>query len=155
MQVKVRAYKSEEFDQACQIRGLDNPTSIEKFRNRFQYSGEWVDHFLHLAIECDGELVGDIQFRYCQQMMPSGAWHMGIELAPEARGKGIGTIALKLLREWAFSHGAHRVEGSTAHDNYAMRGAFEKAGWNFEGVLKKLFMEDGKGVDYYSFATTQ
>jgi len=29
---------------------------------------------------------------------------------------------------------------------------FENAGWNFEGILKNLFLEDGIGKDYLSFA---
>jgi len=35
-----------------------------------------------------------------------------------------------------------------------MRRAFEKAGWSFEGTMKNLFLEDGVGHDYLSFAKT-
>jgi RimJ/RimL family protein N-acetyltransferase len=80
---------------------------------------------------------------------------MGIELAEEARGKGIGTQALIAGAEYAFANGAHRIEGSTDEQNIAMRRAFEKAGWNFEGVLKALFIEDGLPHDYYSYAITK
>ena len=80
---------------------------------------------------------------------------LGLELAPDARGKGIGTQALIAGAQWAFAHGAHRVEGSTEESNIAMRRAFEKAGWKFEGVLRALFLEDGVPHDYYSYAITK
>ena len=87
--------------------------------------------------------------------MPTGALHMGLELAPESRGKGIGTQALKAVAEYAFSEGHHRLEGSTSEDNLAMRKSFEKAGWTFEGVLHDLFVENERGVDYYSYAISK
>jgi RimJ/RimL family protein N-acetyltransferase len=80
---------------------------------------------------------------------------MGIEITPELRGKGFGTRALELVAEYAFINGAHRVEGSTDESNMAMRRAFEKAGWKFEGILKSLFVEDEVPHDYYSFAITK
>ena len=80
---------------------------------------------------------------------------MGLELAEETRGKGIGTEALVEGSKWAFANGAHRVEGSTEEGNIAMRRAFEKAGWKFEGVLRALFVEDGVPHDYYSYAVTK
>jgi RimJ/RimL family protein N-acetyltransferase len=80
---------------------------------------------------------------------------MGLELAEDVRGKGIGTQALVAGTEYAFSNGAHRIQGSTDEGNTAMRKAFEKAGWKFEGVLKALFIEDGVPHDYYSYAITK
>ena len=87
--------------------------------------------------------------------MPDGYWEMGIEIAKEERGKGIGSKALVLGAEYAFKNGCHRVQGSTEEGNLAMRKAFEKAGWKFEGVQKALFVEDGIPVDYFSYAITK
>ena len=42
-----------------------------------------------------------------------------------------------------------------AEDNYAMRRAFENAGWKFEGVLRALFIEDGVPQNYYSYSITK
>ncbi|CAB4972806.1 unannotated protein [freshwater metagenome] len=36
-----------------------------------------------------------------------------------------------------------------------MRKSFEKAGWTFEGVLHDLFVENERGVDYYSYAISK
>jgi RimJ/RimL family protein N-acetyltransferase len=155
MTVLLRAYRSEDFDRICQIRGLDTPERRERFLARLAKPGEWVDHYLHLAIESDGVLVGDFQLRHCNMTTPDGALDMGLELCEEARGKGIGTAALIAGTEYAFAQGAHRIEGSTAEDNHAMRKAFEKAGWKFEGVLRALFIEDGVPQDFYSYAITK
>jgi RimJ/RimL family protein N-acetyltransferase len=151
----LRAYRSDEFERACEIRELTNESSKERFHKGFSASGSWSDHYQHLAVDLDGELVGDVQLRKCDLTRPQGAWEMGLELAPEYRGRGFGTQALSLISEYAFTAGAHRVEGSTDESNIAMRRAFEKAGWNFEGVLKALFVEDGNPHDYYSFAITK
>jgi RimJ/RimL family protein N-acetyltransferase len=78
-----------------------------------------------------------------------------LELSEDSRGKGVGTAALIAGTQYAFAEGAHRIQGSTAEDNVAMRRAFEKAGWKFEGVLRALFIEDGTPQDYYSYAITK
>lgn len=155
MSVILRNYRPEDFDRICEIRGLDTEERRERFLTRLQHPGEWFDHYLHLAIESDGELVGDFQLRHCDRTTPTGAWDMGLELAEDVRGKGIGTQALIAGAQYAFTHGAHRIEGSTAEDNVGMRRAFEKAGWKFEGVLRSLFLEDGVPQDYYSYAITK
>ena len=155
MSVILRPYTPADFDRICEIRGLDSPERRERFINRLAKPGEWFDHYLHLAIEADGVLVGDFQLRHCDWTTPNGAWDMGLELAADARGKGIGTQALRAGTEYAFSNGAHRIQGSTDENNTAMRKAFEKAGWKFEGVLKALFIEDGVPHDYYSYAITK
>jgi ribosomal-protein-alanine N-acetyltransferase len=156
MTVIVRPYRIEEFERACEIRGLgDDAERRERFFKRFKNLGQWDEHYLQLAIDLDGVMVGDFQLRKCDATRPDGALEMGIELAEEVRGKGIGTQALIAGAEYAFANGAHRIEGSTDEQNIAMRRAFEKAGWNFEGVLKALFIEDGLPHDYYSYAITK
>ena len=155
MTVLLRAYRPEDFDRICEIRGLDTPERRERFLARLAKPGEWVDHYLHLAIESDGVLVGDFQLRHCNMTAPDGALDMGIELSEEVRGKGIGTAALIAGSQYAFAEGAHRIQGSTAEDNVAMRRTFEKAGWKFEGVLRALFIEDGVPQDFYSYAITK
>jgi len=153
--VILRPYQENEFEQVCVIREITNPEKREKFRDRFMLSGKWFDHYLHLAIEADGVLVGDMQLRHCDFTMPPGALHMGLELAEDSRKHGIGTQALKAVAHYAFSEGHHRLEGSTAQENVGMRKAFEKAGWKFEGILHDLFVDDEKPVDYYSYAITK
>jgi RimJ/RimL family protein N-acetyltransferase len=153
--LSLRPYKTEEFERACEIRNLTDESSKERFHKGFSLSGSWGDHYLHLAVDLDGELIGAVQLRKCEFTRPQGALEMGIEIIPELQGKGLGTRTLVLVAEYAFSIGAHRVEGSTDESNLAMRRAFEKAGWKFEGILKALFVENEVPHDYYSFAITK
>ena len=155
MKVSLRAYRPDEFEGICDIRELDTPERRERFIARISQGAIWIDHYLHLAIDVDGALAGDVQLRKCDFTRPEGALEMGLELDASLRGKGIGTLALQATTEYAFSIGAHRIEGSTDIENIAMRRAFEKAGWNFEGVLRALFIEGGVPRDYYSYAITK
>jgi RimJ/RimL family protein N-acetyltransferase len=155
MSLVLRPYGPADFDRICEIRGLDTPERRERFIKRLEKPGEWYDHYLHLAIEADGILVGDLQLRHCDWTTPPGAWDLGIELAEDLRGKGFGTQALIAAAQYAFEKGAHRIQGSTDDSNHAMRRAFEKAGWRYEGVLKALFIEDGVPHDYHSYAITK
>lgn len=150
----MRPYRAEEFERACQVRGLNTPEAQKRFKNRFASSGDWVDHYLHFALVQNGVLIGDIQLRHCDKTMPDGSGHIGLDIAPDERGKGAGTAALNLTWAWALENGFHRLEGSTSEENIAMQKAFKKAGWEFEGRLKKLFVQDGVAIDYLSFAKT-
>ncbi len=155
MSVKLRPYLPSEFDRACEIREIDSDERRERFKVRFEKSDDWYDHYLHLAIEKDGVLVGDLQFRKCDKTMPDGSWETGLQLAQNEQGKGIGTAALIAGTKYAFANGAHRIQGSTEEGNTAMRKAFENAGWKFEGVQRALFLEAGVPVDYFSYAITK
>lgn len=150
----MRPYKADEFERACQVRGISSADSRERFKVRFDASGKWVDHYLHFALVCDEKLIGDIQLRHCDRTMPDGSGHIGLDIAEDERGKGAGTAALQLAWNWAVANGFHRLEGSTAEENIAMQKAFDKAGWEFEGRLKKLFIENGIATDYLSYAKT-
>jgi len=150
----MRPYRAEEFERACQVRGLNTPESQGRFKDRFASSGDWVDHYLHFALVQNGVLIGDIQLRHCDKTMPDGSGHIGLDIAPDERGKGAGTAALNLAWAWALENGFHRLEGSTSEENIAMQKAFKKAGWEYEGRLKKLFVQDGVAIDYLSFAKT-
>ncbi|CAB4710262.1 unannotated protein [freshwater metagenome] len=155
MTLILRPYRPDEFERACEIREIDSADRRERFRQRFENSSTWHDHYLHLAIENDGELIGDFQLRKCDKTRPEGAWEMGIEIAADSRGKGVGTQALRIGAVHAFGMGCHRLEGSTEEGNLAMRKAFDKAGWKFEGIQRALFLENDIPRDYYSYAITK
>ena len=70
MTVSLRPYKADEFEQSLVARGIEDEESRERWRRNFEGSGTWVDHYLHLAIDIDGVLVGDLQLRRCFATMP-------------------------------------------------------------------------------------
>ena len=155
MKISLRPYAQSEFEKSAEIREISSPESRADWKHRVEKSGLWVDHFLHLAIDRDGILVGDLQIRHCSQSMPDGVIEIGIDIAEDERGKGIGTQTLILATEKFLGEDFHRMSGSTSVDNLAMIRAFQKAGWSYEGRLKSLFRSEEGYKDYESFSKTR
>ena len=87
----------------------------------------------------DSQPVGTIAYRKTSYGPPpdSDAWQLGIDLAAEARGRGYGTEAQRLLADWLFSTTpVNRVEAATDIANVAEQRSLEKAGYVREGVLR-------------------
>jgi RimJ/RimL family protein N-acetyltransferase len=86
-------------------------------------------------------------------------WNIGIALLPEARGKGHGTQAQRLLARYLFAHTTvQRIEAATEVGNVAEQRALEKAGFTREGVLRSVGWRDGSyrdGVWYSMLRTDQ
>lgn len=67
----------------------------------------------------------------------SRALNIGISIVNEYRGKGIGAIAHRLLADELHGQGIVRVEAQTDIENIAEQRALEKAGFKYEGTLRK------------------
>ena len=62
---------------------------------------------------------------------------VGYWLAPEARGRGAATQAVRLLARWAFAElGLARLELTCGPDNEASRQVAERCGFTREGLLR-------------------
>jgi [ribosomal protein S5]-alanine N-acetyltransferase len=73
---------------------------------------------------------------------------IGIWVAPQVRGRGLGRGALKLAGEWLLrAGGVARVEIFADVDNPPMIRAAQAAGFAREGVLREYLRRRGKGVD--------
>jgi len=65
----------------------------------------------------------------------SRAWNIGINLIPDARGRGYGGEAQRALADWLFANTvANRVEAMTDVENKPEQRALEKAGFAREGI---------------------
>jgi RimJ/RimL family protein N-acetyltransferase len=83
----------------------------------------------------------------------SMAWNFGIDIVPEARGKGHGSDAQRLLAAWLFENtDANRVEASTDIDNIAEQRALEKAGFTREGTTRGAQYRAGRHRDLITYA---
>lgn len=67
----------------------------------------------------------------------SRALNIGISVVNEYRGKGIGSIAQRLLATELHSQGIVRVEAQTDVENIAEQKALKGAGFAYEGTLRK------------------
>jgi RimJ/RimL family protein N-acetyltransferase len=111
--------------------------------------------FLGLVVVGDGSVVGDIQARTPKNGFPRGTCEIGITLFPDARGRGFGLEAVTLFTDYLLREAMDRVQASTAVDNVAMRTVLERAGYEFEGVLRSYAPgEDGR-EDYAIYATVR
>ena len=67
----------------------------------------------------------------------SKAMNIGIGIAKEYRGRGIGAISQRLLAQELHGQGFARVEAQTDVENIAEQKSLKKAGFHFEGVARK------------------
>ena len=73
---------------------------------------------------------------------------LGYLVAPEARGRGIATEALRLLTDWAFRElAAERIELKIAAENPASQRVAERCGYVREGVLRSTYFKNGLRQD--------
>ena len=83
----------------------------------------------------------------------SDAWNIGIELRPEARGKGFGTEAQAELARYLFeATDVNRVEASTDVENLAEQRSLEKAGYRREGIQRRSQFRAGSFHDLVTYA---
>ena len=78
-----------------------------------------------------------------------GKAELGYIVAPAARGRGVATAAIRLLTDWGFTErGLLRLELLISVDNVASIRVAERAGYVKEGVLRSLFVKDGRREDH-------
>jgi RimJ/RimL family protein N-acetyltransferase len=102
-----------------------------------------------LAVERAGELAGDVAYK---DRSPAGTqaaiYEIGIALFPPHRGHGVGTTAQRLLVQYLFdTTPAHKIEAHTDVDNVAEQRALEKAGFEREGVRRRMHFRAGRWRD--------
>lgn len=108
---------------------------------------------LHLIVvdeETDAFLgsCGVIDFVAEQQRCEIGYW-----LAPQARGRGVMTRAVRLLCRWLLDELAmERIAAGVEPANLASQAVVERVGFQREGVTRSLFEEKGRRRDYLYFS---
>jgi RimJ/RimL family protein N-acetyltransferase len=101
-----------------------------------------------LMVTCGDELAGAVNWRRHITAPASHCWELGIGLLPEARGRGYGTQAHRLLVRYLFAHTTvHRIEAATEADNTAEQRVLEKTGFTREGVRRGIRWRDGAWRD--------
>lgn len=128
--------------------------SEAEVRRRLEEDGYLGERHGKLIVEVatgDGPVpIGDVSWHAVDHGPPpaSRCWNIGITLRPEWRGRGHGTRAQRLLADYLFeTTTAERVEATTDVGNAAERRALERAGFVFEGVLRRAQFRGGTWRD--------
>jgi ribosomal-protein-alanine N-acetyltransferase len=123
-------------------------------RRRWEQDGYLgADDSLLVVALPDGTFAGIVVWRWLATSGPRGCVQIGILLFPEHRGKGLGTVAQRLLADYLFSTTiANRLEATTQIDNVAEQRALENAGFVREGMLRGRGFVGGRWRDGYIYA---
>ncbi|MFG2500303.1 GNAT family N-acetyltransferase [Streptomyces sp. NPDC048441] len=119
------------------------------FRRRFADDGMLgADKGMLMVVSGTDETLGFVAWRSVVAFRTSHYWNVGIQLLPEARGRGIGTEAQRLLVRYLFAHTpVMRIEADTETGNIAEQRSLEKAGFTSEGVSRSVTFRDGEWRD--------
>jgi len=82
----------------------------------------------------------------------AGAVELGYLVAPGARGRGIGTTAVRLLTRWALDEGLTRLVLLIDAENVGSRTVAERSGYVFEGVEHDAELRPGRRGDLTTYA---
>lgn len=88
---------------------------------------------LFLVAEADGAVVGDLKGDFVLR----GVLELGMALASEWRGRGIGSALMTRCIEWAREHGAHKIMLEVWPHNTAAIALYEKFDFQREGLLRR------------------
>lgn len=137
---------------------LADPAAVTPFQwvgwsDPHRWKRDWAENGLlgpdggRLLVVHEGESAGFVAWRKIPRGIAS-YWNAGIIVWPQARGKGVGTQAQRLLAEYLFAHSpVMRVESDTDVDNIAEQRALEKAGFIREGVMRSNSFRAGAWHD--------
>jgi RimJ/RimL family protein N-acetyltransferase len=108
--------------------------------------GEAADQVAAFVVDLEGEAVGSASLFNFD--MFAGHAEAGISLVPEARGRGIGTEAVRQLVEFGFvRRNLRRIHLQAIESNAGALRSYEKAGFVVEGRLREHAWVRGRYED--------
>jgi RimJ/RimL family protein N-acetyltransferase len=111
---------------------------VETARAWCKVLADWSDgdHATFSVLDADsGRLLGNVSLHKVD--LEQSVAEMGYRVGPWARGRGVGTAAVRVVTDWAFARlGLHRVQLFHAVANVASCRVAIKAGYRNEGTLR-------------------
>ena len=151
-------------DRDAIVRHANNRKVSINLRDRFPYpytvrdARNWLDVVVdqrpetNFAIDVGGEVAGGIGFTPQYDVARRSA-EIGYWLGEQFWGRGIATEALVAVTEYAFAtFDLCRLYAHVFDWNGASARVLEKAGYVFEGRLKKSVTKDGQTIDQLMYA---
>ena len=131
---------------------LPEPFTADSARGLLEEAARaWYDGTVaELAIVVDGAFVGATHLAFYDDWRASVAYW----LAPEARGRGYVTRAVRLVTRWGFDtfESLNRIELWSIVGNEASDAVARRAGFTEEGVLRSRFPARGEYKDVRCFS---
>ncbi|GAA3304566.1 GNAT family protein [Dactylosporangium vinaceum] len=127
---------------------------IAATRRRFEESRLIEPDRGQLIVQVGGAVAGTVQWgRHAYGVPHWSCWNIGIGLLAPYRGRGVGTIAQRMLTAYLFDTTAvERVEAYTDVENVAEQRALEKAGFTREGRIRSAQFREGRWRDLYLYS---
>lgn len=133
--------------------GYINPVEVQ---SRYETVGYLGEHGGLLIVETGhDEGAGFVSWHRISHGPGEGSrcWNIGVFLAPNHRGRGIGAQAQRRLAEHLFATTpVARVEAVTDAANIAEQRALEEAGFTREGTLRRAQFREGNWRDVIVFS---
>lgn len=164
MKVEIRAWKLEDAEALAQV--LNNPKIHDNLRDGWPlpYTALHAKGFISAvlaadggdlfmwAITADGAVVGNVGADRKENVHRLTA-ELGYYIAEEYWGKGIATNAVKQACDFLFANtDIVRIFAESFSFNAASCRVLEKAGFAYEGTLRKNAVKNGKIVDMKMYA---
>ena len=151
-------------DRDAIVRHANNRKISINLRDRFPYpytvsdARTWLEIVVgskpetNFAIDVAGEAVGGIGFTLQPDVAHRSA-EIGYWLGEESWGRGITTAALIAVSDHAFAnYDICRLYAHVFEWNRASARVLEKAGYEFEGRLRKSVTKNGQTIDQFMYA---
>ncbi len=128
-----------------QSHGFSDP---REWRRRWDTPGAMMgEHGGVVLVMCGDVAAGMVSWSH-QGWFGNQCWSIGITLSPAMRGRGYGTLAQRQLVDYLFRQTqVERIEAYTDAANEPERRALLKAGFTFEGTLRRARFRDGGWAD--------
>lgn len=124
-------------------------------RKRWERDGLIGTESAGLAVTLpDGTVAGLASWRAGQREIPGDACReIGCALLPEHRGRGLGTVAQRLLVAHLFAYTrVERIEAMTDAENLAEQKALRRIGFQLDGVLRRTAFQHGTWRDHHVYS---
>lgn len=117
--------------------GTEAPIDRETRKTRFLQELD-ADGMASFAAVGDGRLVGAL-FVGMGRGVEAGVASLGMFVAADSRGRGVGSALMEACLDWAKAAGAHKIVLTVWPHNHAARALYAKFGFVAEGTLRRAF----------------
>ena len=127
--------------------------SVEMWRKRLAESEEGRDGHLHLVAERGGHVVGSAGLHPSPQLRRRHCAALGISVALQAQGQGVGKVLLQALCDYADNWAQLlRLELTVFTDNQRAIALYRRCGFVHEGMHRAYALRQGQYADVHAMA---